>query len=116
MLERRVAELPGYLRRVLATRGNLPQLPSEGSFAITGVGASEGPARYLSALLRHVHRRHAPFVPLSCFATGDRVSVNETLLVFSQGLSANARMALATAGRHHHAVLITALELARASG
>jgi len=116
MLEHRVALLPDHLRRVLAARASIPRLPERGALAITGVGASEGPARYLSELLHHFHGRHAPFVPLSCFATADREPDGEMLVVFSQGLSANARMALATRGQHRSALLVTALEPERASG
>lgn len=115
LLERRVAELPDLLRRMLAARATVAPLPPSGPLAITGVGASEGPARYLGALIRHVHQRHAPFVPLSCFATDCRDSSAETLVVFSQGLSANARMALST-GKNRHTMLITTLQRERATG
>lgn len=83
-------------------------------YAVTGVGASAGPARLLVATLRSLGLR-ARFVPLSAFveggvaagAAGQSEEAAETLCVFSQGLSPNARVALACAGRFARAFLFT---------
>ncbi len=109
MLRRRVDAVPAHLRSVLARRAALPELPAKGGFAITGVGASEAPARYLGALLRHRHGRHAPVVPLSCFVADDGQLAGDNLVLFSQGLSPNARLALGTAARHRSSLLVTTL-------
>lgn len=111
MLRRRVDAIPAHLRSVLARRAEIPELPADGRFAITGVGASEAPARYLGTLLRHRHGRHAPVLPLSCFASppDDGQLAGDNLVLFSQGLSPNARLALGTAARHRRCMLVTTL-------
>ncbi len=80
-------------------------------FVTTGVGTSEGPARLLAHLLSTHAGRAARFVPLSALAeaacapsaappTVEAEDGHKTVLVvFSQGLSPNAQLALAQAGR-----------------
>lgn len=119
------AELRARLAQVvpelaaLAARG-LPGAvsPTSGaSYAVTGVGGSAGPARLLVATLRSLGLR-ARFVPLSAFvhggvvaraagAAGQTGEAGETLCVFSQGLSPNARLALASASSFASASLFT---------
>lgn len=76
--------------------------------AATGIGSSEAHARYLVGLLNRHTEIPAEFVPLGRFADteiyngGDR-----TLVLFSQGLSANARIALDRRHRFAHRVLFT---------
>ncbi|MEJ7733132.1 MAG: hypothetical protein WKG00_28540 [Polyangiaceae bacterium] len=48
-------------------------------------------------------------VPLSCFAADDGQLVGDNLVLFSQGLSPNARLALGTAARHRSSLLVTTL-------
>jgi fructoselysine-6-P-deglycase FrlB-like protein len=116
MLRERVGELPAHARSVLARRGELPSLGAARSIAVTGVGGSEGPARYLCALLRHAHGLRAAFLPVSCFAAAGCDVEAETLVVFSQGLSPNARLILAGAGRYAATVLYTTLAPGSAEG
>lgn len=118
------AELRARLAQVvpelaaLAARG-LPGAvsPTSGaSYAVTGVGGSAGPARLLVATLRALGLR-ARFVPLSAFVQGDAAGAagaagqsgeaGEALCVFSQGLSPNARVALASASSFASASLFT---------
>lgn len=79
-------------------------------FVTTGVGTSEGPARLLAHLLSTHSGRAARFVPLSALAeaaapsaaplTAEAAGGPQTVLVvFSQGLSPNAQLALAQAER-----------------
>ncbi len=70
----------------------------------TGIGASEGPARLLASLLPS-----ARFVPLSAFLLGDHralLSSGAVLVLFSQKLSPNARMALDAATRFSRTVVV----------
>ena len=64
---------------------------------VTGVGSSAGHARFLVERLQHAGTA-AAFTPLSRFAAGSPGTPDEdALVVFSQGLSPNARLALAEA-------------------
>ena len=65
---------------------------------ITGIGASEGPARLLASCLGGTHK-HIRFIPLSGLIAGDHrpwltSSGPSRLVIFSQALSPNAQMAL----------------------
>jgi len=71
-----------------------------GDLVVTGVGASEWPARVVAAL-----RPRARFVPLSAFV--HEAPRADALAVFSQALSPNARLALDRAGTYARAVLFT---------
>jgi hypothetical protein len=109
LFARRAAAVPAELRRTLAIP--LPELPEAASWTITGAGGSEGPARVLCALLdAAVHTR---FVPLSCFVGGAAAS-GDVLVVASQGLCPNARLALAAQTRFRQSLLLSSLEPAAA--
>lgn len=77
---------------------------------VTGVGASEGPARFLVHLLRRELDARARFAPLSAFLLEPDAPPADVLVVFSQGLSPNARLALERAGAYEAALLVTGLE------
>jgi creatinine amidohydrolase len=104
LLRARLAELPRCLRDVAAGR---PTIERSSSFVVTGIGASEAPARAMAALARTELRARAAFVPLSAFAS--RSPEGDVLVVFSQGLSPNARLALARAGDYASSVLFTSV-------
>lgn len=106
LMEVRAHALPAELARALATLTAFPALPPGASVVVTGVGASEGPARYL-ALLLHFAGRRAVFTPLSSFVLGDTPALGDALIIFSQGLSPNARLALRHASDHAAAILFT---------
>ncbi len=90
MLRERVGKVPDEVARAL----DGPDLPSVGlatRWITTGVGASEGPARLLVAMLSEAGI-WAEFRPLSAFALG-RVPAADACVIFSQHLSPNARLA-----------------------
>lgn len=76
---------------------------------VTGLGASEGPARLLASCLS-TYQRAARFMPLSGLVAGDHAEWTAgergtVLVIFSQSLSPNARMAL-DAGRDFSATIL----------
>lgn len=87
----RLESLPAELRRAAAVA--IPER-APASTIVTGIGGSEGPAR-LFAMQLSAHSC-VRFVPLSSFVGACPKA--ERLVVFSQGLSPNARLAL---GRRH---------------
>lgn len=113
LLAARCAGVAEVLEAALAVP--LPALLLEGPLWFTGIGVAEGPARLcaeVGAGLGLVSR----FVPLSCFHGPSGETSPEragTLVLFSQGLSPNARLALrAKVARR---VLITAVPPPKAS-
>jgi creatinine amidohydrolase len=123
LLQARCAQLPTVLQQVLeeskshGTEGPLlrPDLawaasqPQVTQVVVTGIGASEGPARLLVAQLRTEAKQDAQFVPLSQFAGPFLLPVQAVLVVFSQGLSPNARLALRQAPRGAATILYTSV-------
>nr|MCU0684246.1 hypothetical protein [Polyangiaceae bacterium] len=77
---------------------------------VTGIGASEGPARFLVHLLRTELGLRARFAPLSSFLPERDAPPADALVIFSQGLSPNARLALERASAYERALLVTGLE------
>ena len=97
-------------RRILAGAPGEPWVPMPGGVVTTGVGSSEAHARYLAALLRRCTDVPSWFEPLSAFldpAFPGRTSRDRTLVVFSQGLGANARMALERRAEFGSVVVVT---------
>ncbi len=78
-------------------------------FYVTGTGASEGHARFLVYLLNTYTPARGEYLPLSAFRAGAEYAPGATLVVFSQGLSPNAQIALRRWGAFGHVVLITAV-------
>jgi creatinine amidohydrolase len=76
---------------------------------ITGAGASEGAARYLAALLRNQLALNAGFMPVSAFIEPQRDHSDDVLIVFSQGISPNARIVLNQCKRFGMSVLLTGI-------
>ena len=105
ILRARAAELPACLREVAA--GITPAPRSDDAFVVTGIGASEGPARAMAALLRATWNVRATFTPLSTFAVGEPRALGDALVVFSQSLSPNACLALDRAREFTRAALFT---------
>lgn len=115
LIEARAHALPDELARSLSSVRSFPELAPGDSVVVTGVGASEGPARYLAMLL-HLAGRRAVFTPLSTFVLGGSAPLGDALLIFSQGLSPNARLALRHAHEHHDTILFTSTVHARLQG
>jgi creatinine amidohydrolase len=103
----RVSSLPEVVARFLDAPGRLPTLGQSGAIVTTGVGSSEAPARRCAALARRAGRA-AVFAPISAFATGSAPAGAE-LVVFSQGLSPNAGLALAAAAAFSRVRLFTSI-------
>jgi hypothetical protein len=99
LVAERLAILPRTIADALARPADLetPMLArARGTWVITGVGASSGPARSLAATLRADLELAAEYVPLSAFLE-PRASAprGDVLVVFSQRLSPNALLPLA---------------------
>ncbi len=110
LLEGRIAALPDLIRRYAEVPE--PQLPASiaaiDTFVTTGIGSSEAHARLLSHLLDELGVR-AKYVPLSAAAaTFSEGRTRDALVLFSQGLSPNARLALAVPRRWRHRIVVTA--------
>ncbi|MBK9266091.1 MAG: hypothetical protein IPM54_40685 [Polyangiaceae bacterium] len=100
LLERRCFAVPELVRGldVDRLRPVATTLQYASTICVTGIGASEGPARLLASRLSGPHRQ-AQFIPLSGLLAGDHRAMTEgrhasRLVVFSQALSPNAQMAL----------------------
>jgi hypothetical protein len=78
---------------------------AHGSWLVTGVGASEGPARLCVAALR-ASNISARFLSTSYFV-GTTPPKADGLIVVSQHLSPNGRIALAHASAYQKAILVT---------
>ncbi len=111
LLSDRLARIPAILDEML-TEGP-PRLGDRTlagqRFIITGTGSSEAHARYLATLLNLHTDRAAAYLPLSGFVDSPAENfAGKTLVVFSQGVSPNAQIALARAPDFDHLVLFTA--------
>jgi creatinine amidohydrolase len=113
-----LATLRGALARTPALLRGLadaePPFPIDASrvraVQLTGAGSSAAHARFLAALLAE-RGIAARFVPLDAFPrAGDR---RDVLVVFSQALSPNARLALAGPEAWQRVVLVTAAAVSR---
>jgi hypothetical protein len=108
--EARVRRVPAVLRQVLgiAPPEGLRHLGSN-SVVLTGIGASEAVTRSLEPWFRHELRIRVTQVPLSSFIADDVRMQGQTLVLLSQELSPNAKLALARAREFQQALLITSL-------
>jgi hypothetical protein len=121
LLAARIASIPDTLAAMLA-RGPAPLTPRTHAtrrFLVTGTGSSEAHARYLVMLLNLFTDRAAAYLPLSGFIEpAPGAFAGKTLVVFSQGVSPNAQIALRRRHAFAHTVLFTASTpaAARAAG
>lgn len=111
LLEKRLSQIPGVLEDMIS-RGPCRLKPASlqsTRFVITGTGSSEAHARYLSMLLNLYCDRAATYLPLSGFTTANRRAFEgKTLVVFSQGVSPNAQIAINRREDFQHTILFTA--------
>lgn len=111
LLASRLARIPEILSGMIA-RGPVPLKPATLAaqrFIITGTGSSEAHARYLAMLLNLHTGRAASYLPLSGFVDFPAESfAGKTLVVFSQGVSPNAQIALRRRRNFAHTILFTA--------
>ncbi len=111
LLEQRVAQIPEVLRGMIShgPASLKPASLQSVRFVITGTGSSEAHARYLSMLLNLYCDRAATYIPLSGFTTANRQAfAGKTLVVFSQGVSPNAQIAINRRSDFLHTILFTA--------
>lgn len=115
LLGRRAEEAWPLARALLLEPPGPDWQPGHGGVIATGVGSSEAHARYLVGLLRHYTSVPAWFEPLSAFLEPGfpgRAAEGRTLVVFSQGLAANARVALERRREFASVVLMTSATVA----
>ena len=121
LLSERLASIPAVLAGMLA-RGPAPLSPrtlASTRFIVTGTGSSEAHARYLTMLFNLHSDRAAAYLPLSGFVEpAPGAFAGKTLVVFSQGVSPNAQIALRRRRDFSHLVLFssTTPAAARAAG
>lgn len=121
LLAQRLAQIPAVLAAMIE-RGPAPLRPTTLAaqrFIITGTGSSEAHARYLVMLLNLYTDRAASYLPLSGFVDWHHDAfAGKTLVVFSQGVSPNAQIALGRRRDFAHTILFSATtpEAARAAG
>lgn len=110
VLMRRLEQIPGEIAGVLV-RGQpqlRPNTRASDRFLVTGTGSSEAHARYFCYLINLYTDRLATYLPLSSFLHIDEsMTRNRTLVVFSQGVSPNAQIALRRHLEFAHTVLFT---------
>ena len=111
LLRERQARLPGLVRAALEAPLVLPRLDDVRAVVTTGVGSSLGHARYLSWLLRTRAGVPSWDVPTGSFleAPGEEAR-EQALVVFSQGLSPNARPPLAFIEHYRRVGVVTSAE------
>ncbi|MCK6591893.1 MAG: hypothetical protein HUU21_33275 [Polyangiaceae bacterium] len=111
LLAHRIRMLPDVVWQLITSSIKLSPIENIGNrrIVVTGGGASEGPARYLAALLRNSIGLRAGFVPASAFIAPVAQSPADLLIVFSQGISPNARLALRQASQFGGVVLCTGI-------
>ncbi len=110
LVAERLRSVPGLLATFLEQSERLPAplTVDDQPISVTGGGMSEGPARFLVALLQQA-KLDASFVPLSEFVATDQEGSGGTLVVFSQGLAPNARFPLACVSRYRRVLLLTSV-------
>ena len=111
LLRERRARLPGLLREAV-TEPVLPGVDprARGPLWTTGIGSSAGHARYLAEVLSRSLGLPARFVSTGRLAAGLGPEAGSgSLVVFSQGLSKNARFALTGFERWAEVFLVTAV-------
>jgi len=111
ILRERQARLPALTCEALRRTGDYPSFEGVRAVVTTGVGSSRAHARYLAFLLREHRGIPAWDVPTGAWlAPPPAAAAEQALVVFSQGLSPNARFPLAYADRYKLAVLVTAAD------
>jgi creatinine amidohydrolase len=111
LLAHRTRMLPDVVWQLLTSSIKLAPIENiaDRRIVVTGSGASEGPARYLAALLRNTMALRAGFLSTSAFVAPVAQSADDILIVFSQGISPNARLALRQASKFGSVVLFTGI-------
>ncbi len=115
LIQGRVKDLNGHLLGLFDRGWNNILSALRGNTVVTGVGGSTGPARIFASLLVERLGRAARFVPLSVFFS-DKPPASQTLVLFSQGLSPNAQLALAHHSSFESVVVFTSASMQTGGG
>ncbi len=100
-----VQSIPSEMSVLKALRDRLPRM-----LVATGIGTSEGHARHLAEVATRFCGQPARFVSTGALAAAPPPGADrDWLIVFSQGLSANARFALSHAEAWRGVILVTGL-------
>lgn len=110
LLGERAAGLADALDAQLGAQLEAPRWErvAEARVLVTGAGLAEGPARYMAGVMAQALGARARFVPLSALLGAPPPA--DMLIICSQGLSPNARLAMARVGEYPRALLITAAQ------
>jgi len=112
LLEDRVSRAPDFVARVPSVYPELLESPASlpRSLVTTGIGTSEGHARHCAEMAARWMGQPARFATTASISSGPPPGSHEDwLVVFSQGLSANARYALQDVDRWGGVILVTGL-------
>ncbi len=112
LLRSRVEAAPRFVAELLDRRSLLERLPGElpRCLVTTGIGTSQGHARHLAEVASRYAGQPARFASTGSLAAGAPPrSEADWLVVFSQGLSANARHALGHVESWGCVILVTGL-------
>jgi creatinine amidohydrolase/Fe(II)-dependent formamide hydrolase-like protein len=110
-LSERIAALPALAARAAREieRPFEVEIDGTGGLVATGIGSSEAHARLLAHLVAERTRRPARFVPASALVAPSAAPAADTLVLFSQGLSPNARLVLGHVARWPRVVVATSV-------
>lgn len=110
LLSRRMDSIPALLTALGDEEAFNPERRRRpGRVVATGIGSSEAHARHLVGLLNRRTPVPAEYLPIGAFGAAAPLDLpDRTLVVFSQGLSSNARTALSRRHRFAGRVLFTA--------
>lgn len=111
LLKQRIDEIPKNIIKMLAKPIKTKLPVSAEHFIVTGTGCSEAHAKFFVSLINEYTPRRAFFSPLSAFYNPIKEQKNSILVVFSQGLSPNAIMAVNQGDRFAHTILFTSTTL-----
>lgn len=114
ILAQRIGEVPQYLQQSLNSSIARPFAPAAGrQVVITGIGSSEAAAKYLATLLNRSAAISAEYLPTAAFyGELPLVAAAKEFIVFSQGLSPNAQIALERREQFASLTLVTSSTLA----
>ena len=106
----RLESIPVHLQKMLDDGVTVPNFEKSNYFYVTGIGSSEAHARFLVELINEYTHSHATFVNTSHFLKRRQAYQDATLIVFSQGISANSRIALEQHKLFRHTIVFTAAD------
>jgi creatinine amidohydrolase len=113
ILAQRIAEVPQYLQQTLACPLSRPfGAAGRRQVVTTGIGSSEAAAKYLTALLNRSDCVSAEYLPTAAFyGELSATTCGKELIVFTQGLSPNAQIALERRDQFAGLTLVTSSTL-----